>query len=94
MTVHTLLRSRASVVWLVLIAATVVSWTLGVEQGASASAERLVGVAVLAIAFIKLRLVGLYFMELREAPLPLRAIFETYCFVVGTLVIVMFVIGT
>jgi hypothetical protein len=34
---------------------------------------------VLAIAAIKVRLVGLDFMELRTAPVPLRAAFECYC---------------
>ena len=39
------------------------------------------------IAFIKVRFVGLYFMELREAPMLLRGLFETYCIAVCTLVI-------
>jgi hypothetical protein len=34
---------------------------------------------VLAIAAIKIRYVGLDFMELRTAPLPLRVAFESYC---------------
>jgi hypothetical protein len=34
---------------------------------------------VLAIAAIKIRLVGLDFMELRGAPMPLRLAFECYC---------------
>jgi hypothetical protein len=38
-------------------------------------------VIVLAIAAIKVRLVGLDFMELRHAPIPLRAVFECYCVV-------------
>ena len=31
---------------------------------------------------IKVRLVGLDFMELRNAPIELRAVFEFYCFAV------------
>ena len=31
------------------------------------------------VAVFKIRLVGLYFMELREAPLALRGVFEGYC---------------
>ena len=34
--------------------------------------------SVLVIAFIKVRFVGLEFMELRQAPLPLRLIFELW----------------
>ncbi len=40
----------------------------------------MVAVVVLAIAAIKVRYVGLDFMELRHAPpIPLRAAFECYC---------------
>lgn len=62
-------------VWLLLLAATVLTAALGLEQ---AGASHAVGLALLAIAFVKLRFVGLYFMELRTAPGPLRFIFEGY----------------
>jgi Prokaryotic Cytochrome C oxidase subunit IV len=48
-------------------------------------------VLILLIAFVKVRFVGLYFMELREAPMLLRGLFETYCIGVCALVISMFV---
>jgi hypothetical protein len=73
-----LIRSRALVSWLILIAATSVSFAVGVEHGTGSS----VVVAVLAIAALKMRLVGLDFMELRHAPMPLRAAFEAYCLVI------------
>jgi caa(3)-type oxidase subunit IV len=72
-----LVRNRAGVSWLVLVAATVVSWAVGAEHGTGS----VVAIVVLAIAAIKVRLVGLDFMELRHAPIPLRVIFEAYCFV-------------
>jgi hypothetical protein len=71
-------RNRAGFSWLLLVAATVVSWAVGAEHGTGS----MVAVLVLAIAAIKIRLVGLDFMELRHAPIPLRAIFEIYCFAV------------
>jgi caa(3)-type oxidase subunit IV len=83
----TLLRSRISLVWLVLIAATLASWKVGTDHGVHA---QLATTIVLLVAFIKVRLVGLYFMELREAPLPLRVIFEGYCLVVCTVLIIMY----
>jgi caa(3)-type oxidase subunit IV len=61
--------------WVILIAATIVSWAIGAEHGTGS----LLAVVVLAIAAIKARLVGLDFMELRQAPIPLRAVFECYC---------------
>jgi Prokaryotic Cytochrome C oxidase subunit IV len=68
-------RSRAGVSWLVLIAATLLSYALGAEHGVGST----VAVVVLGIAAIKVRLIGLDFMELRGAPMPLRAAFESYC---------------
>jgi caa(3)-type oxidase subunit IV len=71
-----LVRNRAGFSWLILIVATVSSWAVGAEHGTGS----LVAVVVLAIAAIKVRLVGLDFMELRRAPVALRTMFETYCF--------------
>ena len=61
--------------WLVLIAATLVSYVLGAEHCVGST----VVVVILGIAAIKVRLIGLDFMELRSAPIPLRAVFEAYC---------------
>jgi len=69
-----LLRTRTSAVWLLLTVATVLSWALGTHRG--------LAIAILVIAFVKIRFVGLYFMELRGAPPALRAVFETYCLAV------------
>jgi heme/copper-type cytochrome/quinol oxidase subunit 4 len=86
----TLLKSRITLVWLALIAATLVSWRVGTDHGLHA---HLATTIVVCVAFIKVRFVGLYFMELREAPVPLRAIFEGYCVVVCALVITMYLAG-
>ena len=66
-----LLRTRTSAVWLLLTVATVLSWALGTHHG--------LALAILVIAFVKIRFVGLYFMELRGAPPGLRTVFELYC---------------
>ena len=71
----TFVRSRAGVSWLVLIVATLVSFALGADHATGS----VMVVVVLAIAAIKVRLVGLDFMELRRAPMPLRVAFEAYC---------------
>jgi hypothetical protein len=68
-------RSRAGVSWLVLIAATLLSYALGAEHGIGST----VVVVVFGIAAIKVRLIGLDFMELRSAPTSLRVTFESYC---------------
>lgn len=78
MKVLQLVRNRAGVSWLLLVAATVISWAVGAEHGTGS----MVVLVVLAIAALKVRLVGLDFMELRHAPIPLRAAFEFYCFAI------------
>ena len=72
-----LLRARSTPVWFVLIVATIVSWAVGSDHETGSA----IAVLVLAVALIKVRFVGLDFMELRRAPLFLRGIFEGYCVV-------------
>jgi predicted signal transduction protein with EAL and GGDEF domain len=79
-TATTLLRTRATTVWFALIAATLVSWALGTDHGLGD--HRAASTVILLVAFTKIRFVGLYFMELRDAPIALRIIFEGYCIVV------------
>jgi hypothetical protein len=39
------------------------------------------------VAFVKARLIGLYFMDLRHAPTALRVLFEAWCVAVcGTVI--------
>jgi hypothetical protein len=70
-----LFRARSTVVWLVLVVATIVSWAVGSEHGTGSA----IALVVLGVAMFKVRFVGLDFMELRQAPLLLRGIFEGYC---------------
>jgi hypothetical protein len=73
-----LLRSSATVVWIFLIAATMVSWALGTDHGFITD-HVTASVVILVVAFVKVRFIGLYFMELKDAPLVLRALIEFYC---------------
>jgi uncharacterized membrane protein len=82
-----LLKNRITLVWLLLIAATLVSWRVGTDHGLHA---HLATTIVVLVAFIKVRFIGLYFMELRGAPVPLRLIFEGYSAVVCAVVIIMY----
>jgi hypothetical protein len=70
-----LFSARSTYVWLALVVVTVVSYTVGAEHGVGST----VAVIVLALALVKVRFVGLDFMELRTAPQTLRGIFEAYC---------------
>jgi len=75
-------------VWLVLLGATVFSITL-FEASHSDRMNRYASSAVIAVAFVKVRFVGLDFMELRESPAVLRLAFELWLAVVGSTLILM-----
>jgi len=87
--VTTVLRTRATLVWLALVVATTVSWALGTE---GIGDHRVASVVILGVALFKVRLVGLWFMQLRDAPAVLRGIFEVYCAVVLALTIGLFLL--
>ena len=68
------LRSRLTAIWLILLAVTLLSWRVG--HGAGNLGPRLSGAAILAATFVKVHFVLLDFMEIRTAPLFLRAVIE------------------
>ncbi|MDT5007962.1 MAG: hypothetical protein QOJ24_5138 [Mycobacterium sp.] len=82
-------NKRAGLSWLILIVATVVSYALGADHGTGS----VMVVAVLAIAAVKVRLIGLDFMELRTAPIPLRVVFEGYCLGLWTVLSGLYLFG-
>ena len=86
-----LLRTPATAVWTVLVLATLATWTLGTQHGIHS--HTLASVVILLIAFIKVRLIGLYFMEIREAPAVLRGLLEAYCVAVCTAVVGTFLVA-
>jgi hypothetical protein len=67
---------RVTVVWVLLLALTFGSFLIGIEQGAGFASVG--AVIIVGIALFKVRLIGIHFMDLRVAPLALRALFEGY----------------
>jgi hypothetical protein len=83
-----LLRSRATALWLVLLGLTFLS--LEFLQGLTLGGNHRAGaVAVIIVAFTKVRLVGLDYMELRTAPPLLRYFFEAWILVVMLAIILI-----
>lgn len=81
-------------VWMLLAALTGLSWWLGSGQGSGEVQDfRYTTVGLLALAFFKVRLVILYFMEIRTAPWSLRLVFEAWVVVVALTVISIYWIG-
>jgi hypothetical protein len=54
--------------WAFLVAITIVSWFLGRATDAPFHIDKVITLGVLLVAAVKVRLVLLYFMEVREAP--------------------------
>jgi hypothetical protein len=85
-----LLRHATTAVWVLLVMATGISWWLGHGESATSAGLRTASVAIIVLAFVKVRLIGLHFMELRTAPMALRAAFEAYVIVVGGLLLAFY----
>ena len=85
-----LLRTRITIVWAGLIIATLAAWLLGIGHEFT---PRFSGVVILVIAFVKVRFIGRYFMELRDAPIPLLGLFEAWVAAVAAGAITLFVAG-
>ena len=83
-----LARSAVTPVWVLLMIATAVGWSLAAGQ--RLEIHKAVTVAVLAVAFVKVAFIGMYFMELRHAPPWLRNIFHVWYFVVCSVVVVIY----
>jgi hypothetical protein len=89
--IRSLLRQPASAVWLALVLITCVSWWLGTGHGTTD--HKLAAIVLMVVAFTKVRFVGMYFMELRGAPIALRTIFQLWCVVVCCIVLGLYLGG-
>jgi hypothetical protein len=81
-----LFRDQLTIVWLLLMLATGLSWFIGhggIENGWLASS------GVIAVAFFKIRFVGLDFMELRSAPRAWRMTFEVWLLLLAALLVAL-----
>ena len=74
---------RATIVWLGLVLATVVTFWLGSRHPFAATSVRLAASIAIAIGMGKAAFIGLEFMELRHAPRGLRYAVLAWCTAVG-----------
>lgn len=80
-----LLRNRFALVWLVLVAATLLSFETMVLGHAGLGRA-----VILIIAFAKVLLVGREFMELRHAPALMLWLFQAWVAIVCAVLLVLF----
>ena len=78
--------SRATIAWVVLVGLTILSLVL-IRGVRPVGIHGLGSAAVLIIAFTKARVVGLEYMALRNAPWPLRLVFEGWVIIIGTVMV-------
>jgi Prokaryotic Cytochrome C oxidase subunit IV len=84
-------KSKETVVWMVLAGLTMVSWIVGNKYGViEVEHYKYMSGAMFVLAFFKIRLVIMHFMEIAHAPIPLKAIFEIWCGLFCVLLIVIF----
>jgi heme/copper-type cytochrome/quinol oxidase subunit 4 len=74
-------RNAATYAWLVLMISTLAAWWAGADHGFGdgVDARKAATVFVIVVAFVKIYLVILYFMEVRHAPTLLLRIFQFWC---------------
>lgn len=88
---NTLLSPHILIAWLVLVAMTVISWYLSIDLSVALDqGHRLTTSLLFLLAFFKVRLVIMHFMEVSTAPQPLRIIFEIWVLAICTLLITMY----
>ena len=80
---------RSSLVWCGLVTATLVSVFIGEHIAVSA---RFGTAAVITIAAVKARFVGLDFMELRGAPVLMRVAFEAWCIILCVALVCLYLV--
>ena len=85
-------RERITALWLLLILLTFLSLEFFRNIGRGTD-FRLGSMIVMVVAFIKVRLVGLDYMELRNAPLPLRLVFEAWSAGLCVIILTLYYLG-
>jgi hypothetical protein len=86
--VKSLWLSRTTLIWTLLVVATLISWELG--HGVGFDDARAGGAAILVVTFIKVRFVVLDFMEIRTAPRWMRALLEAWIVLCASILIGLF----
>jgi Prokaryotic Cytochrome C oxidase subunit IV len=81
---------RITGVWLALLAATALSWAIG--QNIALPGAHAAGIAIVFIAFLKIRYVILDFMEIRNAPTAMRIAAECWVVIVFATITLIYTI--
>ena len=83
------LQNRVARTWSLLVGATSCSFAVFEATGGQERNLPIAGGLVIAIAFIKVRLIGLDFMELRTCPIWMRIAFELWVITIFSVLVIM-----
>ena len=83
------------VVWVLLMALTAVSWTLGHDEPQATLVTPQAGatVGIIVLTLFKVRLILMHFMEVRHAPIALKLVCEGWLLLVGGLLVLLYFFG-
>jgi hypothetical protein len=84
--------NRITQIWAGLVAATLFSWG-SVTHMPAVGKINILTLWVVVIAFVKVRYIGLDFMELRQAPTAYRVCFEVWVVLICTAVLCVWGLG-
>jgi Prokaryotic Cytochrome C oxidase subunit IV len=86
-----IVNTKETYIWIFLALLTLVSWLLGDSYVAdSRQVSIYLTSGLILLAFFKIRLVIMYFMEIANAPLPLRVLFEVWVVAVPVVIISLY----
>lgn len=83
-----LVISRITLIWLLLLGATLLSWEMG--HGIGLEEVKHASIAIIVVSFVKVRFVMYEFMELREAPISMRLLTDGWILATTMVLIVLY----
>ncbi|BBO28293.1 hypothetical protein AltI4_26810 [Alteromonas sp. I4] len=72
--------SKETLVFLILVLLTLSSWFVSAYDNPGSEGENIDGVIILLLAFLKVQLIILYFMEVKEATIVLKSLTGMWVF--------------
>lgn len=88
-TARALLLTPATAIWLLLCLATGLAWWLGGSHGSALLGRGGTAVLLMLLAFFKIRLVIMHFMEVRAAPRSLRLACDAWVVAVPAVILAL-----
>ncbi|QTI69059.1 cytochrome C oxidase subunit IV family protein [Gordonia polyisoprenivorans] len=90
MTEIKVLPRRVFIVWVSLVALTCATLWLGIDHPLASVSVRLASSIAILLAFVKAWFIGMDFMEIRDAPAPLKVVFNAWIMLIGGGLVILY----